>query len=624
MRVRSVWISSYKNLRDLSLEFSGDEFIDIFVGKNGSGKSNFLEALIEIFDHLFTYKSTEPGPGFDYEVSWTIKGELTKIAWKNGRLWINDKARIHLGSTPLPTNIVVYYSGQNETVSALVKRYRDKYRKKIKNSDVVDLPRFVGIGPDYKSVILALMLMMPETNRARQILCEKLGIEIAGGSTWLTLKRPSTAKKNKRFDPFSEAEFLWGVQGRARRFLDELLQCISDAFNPGELYDRASDTYQIELNIDLFRKQFADRDAEEIFSLFNALFALGMIDDMSIPIRIGNEVEVTSKAFSDGQFQSVYLFAISELFKDRECLTLLDEPDAFLHPEWQFEFLSQVQQISEAAARTNHILMTSHSAATLIPHADRNIRFFELKNGFAKCNAIPKRVAIGKLSSNLIKYSEQEQLLSILNAIQIENKPVLFTEGSTDPIIITEAWSRFSDEPIPFIPFYAFSCTYLKQLLTDDRILNEMNGRPVFGLFDIDQAYHHWNGLRGVEDSSTEIQTGRIKRLGDTGERNSFAMLLPVPDNERIRAQVLRPDGTCFGGSSLCEIEHLFYGDPLTADYFDEEAVPGGGTRIVIRSDSQKEHFAREIIPRLEDRYFAVFAPMFTYMAERIAGSGAE
>lgn len=35
MRLRSVSISPHKNLRDFSLDFEGEEFIDIFVGKNG-------------------------------------------------------------------------------------------------------------------------------------------------------------------------------------------------------------------------------------------------------------------------------------------------------------------------------------------------------------------------------------------------------------------------------------------------------------------------------------------------------------------------------------------------------------------------------------------------------------
>ena len=40
MRLKSVLIKEYKNLRDFSIDFAGDSFLDIFVGKNGSGKSN--------------------------------------------------------------------------------------------------------------------------------------------------------------------------------------------------------------------------------------------------------------------------------------------------------------------------------------------------------------------------------------------------------------------------------------------------------------------------------------------------------------------------------------------------------------------------------------------------------
>ena len=46
----------------------------------------------------------------------------------------------------------------------------------------------------------------------------------------------------------------------------------------------------------------------------------------------------------------VYMLAAAELFKDRNVISLFDEPDAFLHPEWQFEFLNQIDAISAQAA----------------------------------------------------------------------------------------------------------------------------------------------------------------------------------------------------------------------------------------------------------------------------------
>jgi predicted ATPase len=608
MRLRSVLISKYKNLKDFSLGFDGDGSIDIFVGKNGSGKSNFLEALIEIFDHIYNFKPREPDPGFNYEISWDIGGTTTKLGWHDSQLSINGANRKQLGDTPVPANIIVYYSGQNDTVAALIRRNRDTYRRSVRRANVAVSPRFIGIGPGYKTLLVALLLMLPEAAQARQFLCAKLGIEVAGETTSLKLCRPTVAHKSREYDPFNDGQLFWGVKGIAREFLEQLMGCIVGDFTHGSLYDRQSDTYTLDINVAKFRETFAASPAAEAFCQFNALRALKMIEDISIPVRLAANTDITSRAFSDGQFQSVYLFAISELFKDRDSITLLDEPDAFLHPEWQYDFLKQTHAISEQAARTNHILMSSHSAVTLIPDINSKVKFFDLKGGVANCYAIPKKVAIEKLSSNLIKYTEQEQLLSIINAIQIQNKPVLFTEGSIDPIIIKVAWHRLFESELPFIPFYAFSCTYLKQLLSDNRISREMNGLPVFGLFDLDKAFDQWNGLNG-DLIEGDLFKGRTKKLDG---RNAYAILLPVPTNAAIKAQVIVPaTGECFGGDSLCEIEHLFFGDPTTAEFFETEPAPGGGQRVVIKSDAQKERFATEVVPRLPKGYFEVFRPMF-------------
>jgi hypothetical protein len=218
-----------------------------------------------------------------------------------------------------------------------------------------------------------------------------------------------------------------------------------------------------------------------------------------------------------------------------------------------------------------------------------------------------------------MRYSEKEQILSIINAIGIEKKPVFFTEGSVDPIIIKQAWYKLYDADIPFIPFYAFSCSYLRQLMQDDRIHREMGNKPVFGLFDFDNAYNEWNGLKG-ETVCNEVSEGLCKRING---RNAYAFLMPVPPNDAIRRQVIKnaDTGTTFGSDSQCEIEHLFYGDPLTADFFTEEATPGGGIKIVIKVDDRKEQFAREIVPRLNKSYFEVFRPLFQRVTRIIEGA---
>ncbi len=519
--------------------------------------------------------------------------------------------------------MLIYYSGHNDTVANLVQRYEGAFRKRIKGANLDESRRFIGVGPEYKGLLLSVLLTQPDDNKARQFVCQKLGIQNIGADLQLVLQRPSfatgalkalDAESIENFDPRTH---YWGADGITRDFLDKLVTCVKGEFNHGNVFDADSDRYKIPVNIELLQQRFADQSMSDIFRQLDNLKTLGMLADISIPLTLTNGLNATIAHFSDGQFQSVYIYSIVELFKDRNCLILLDEPDAFLHPEWQFDFLRQVFDITDAAAKTSHVLMSSHSAVTLIPHDKKKIKFFDIKDNQANCYDLPKAIAIKKLSADLIKYSEQEQLLSIINAVQIEKKPVLFTEGSTDPIILKEAWYKLYEEEMPFIPFYAFSCTYINQLLTDNRIHGEMGGLPIFALFDFDKAYDQWNGLNGDVTANDPFK-GLIKKWAH-GE--SYAVMLPVPAHADIQKQVIRnpATGETFGGESCCEIEHLFYGQAPTADYYHQEPCVGG-TKVVFKSDRDKTAFAKEVVPMLDKSCFEPFKPVFEFIKSKCAG----
>lgn len=627
MRLKSLYISQYKNLREFSLSFDDNSFIDVFVGKNGSGKSNLFEALLEIFRHLDQLGHADNDIAFDYRLNYEIDSKAIEIEWKDGKLRINqEEDRKTLGQTPFPENILIYYSGHNTTVSDLVARYEEAFRRRIKGANLEDSRRFVGIGPEYKALLLAVLLVQLEGTSARTFICQKLGIDKFGitkpGTDVLTepvlrieLQRPEYAQGKKDFDIElnDETDRYWKAEGITKDFLDALSNCVwgnADNLTVPEGYLSRLDRYVLYLSINKLQQTFSGK-LQELFRQFDNLKTLSMLADISVPLRLTSGTEGNISHFSDGQFQSVYIYSIIELFKDRNCLTLLDEPDAFLHPEWQFEFLQQVFEITDTEAKHNHVLMSSHSAVTLIPHEKKKIKFFDLKDNKASCYELPKTIAIKKLSADLIKYSEQEQLLSIINAVQIEKKPVLFTEGSTDPIILKEAWYKLYEEDMPFIPFYAFSCTYINQLLTDNRIHGEMGGLPVFALFDFDKAYDQWNGLNG-DVLATDPMRGLIKKW-KSGE--SYALMLPVPQNADIQKQVIKNAATneTFGGESCCEIEHLFYGQATAADFYHQEPCPGG-SKVMFKSDKDKTHFAKMVVPQLPVECFEPLRPLFEFI----------
>lgn len=616
MRLKSVWISEYKNLRDLRVAFDRESFLDIYVGKNGTGKSNFFEAVVEIFRHIYDSSSSLADIGFDYEIRYEVDGTETTISMRDDVFRINGAERKTVGQTPVPDNVLVYYSGHNDAIRRTTEKYEAAFLGRSRNWKSDEARKFINIGAEYKELLLSVMLMQPETCVARRYLCEKLGIEVSGETATLVLTPPNFT--NKAVDVADPETFLWGAEGVSRAFAEELLKCIKGGYSPGEIFDREKNQYNLPIDIAMFSAMFEGASSSEVFRKFDNLKTLGMFGGLSIPLALSSGQVAKVGDFSDGQFQSVYIFAITELFRDRNCITLMDEPDAFLHPEWQFGFLSQVVDIADTqGAETNHVLLSSHSAATLISHDDPKIGFFDIKGDRVNVYSVPKHVAVKKLSDKLIKYTEKEQLLSIINAIQIENKPVFFTEGKIDPIIIKEAWNRLFDCDMPFIPFYGFGCTFLKQLLVDDDFLKDMKGLPVFGMFAFDKAYNQWNSLKG-DIEVADLSRGLIKKIE---ERNSYGIMLPLPANEEIRRQVIHDEASnqSFGGDSLCEIEHLFFGDPKTEEFFEKQAAPGGGTKVTLKSDAQKERMASEVVPLLDDAYFEVFRPVFEFITAKCA-----
>jgi len=633
MRLKSVFISDYKNLKDFSLSFEGDSFIDIFVGKNGSGKSNLLEALIEIFRHIIEFDSNRDELLFNYTLNYDIGDKNTKIEWKDDVLKINGRKRKTFGRTSRPDNILIYYSGHNDTVGSLIEQYENNFRKRIKKADFSDSRDFIGIGPDYKALLLAVMLMQPETCCARRFICrklciEKIGLLIPGADertdpvVKLILARPEYAKgsnaSNYAIDNNDENDRYWKPEGITKAFLDRLSSCITRS--PGELvltegYISAEDHYILYLDISKIIQEFGDLTPYDLFRQFDNLKTLGLLAEISAPLQLAGGIDASISHFSDGQFQSVYIYAITELFKDKHCITLLDEPDSFLHPEWQFDFLKQVVEISDEATKTNHILMSSHSASTIASADERTINLFEFDDGQVVINKVKKSDVIRSLSAGLISFTEGEARLNIQHVLKNTEGPVLFTEGITDEMILETAWEKlYQGEPRPFEIQNAFSCGFLRNLVKDNSLYQNHSGRTFFSLFDFDEAYNDWKQLG--DDVETNLNNCLTKK---NKVHDSYAMLLPVPNVKAIRRQVINPDtGSSYGNKSLLTIELLFYGVAGLDDYFVEDTNRTDNFFKFV-NDSRKVKFAKDVVPSIAVEHFKIFRPLFEFIKSKCA-----
>ena len=515
MRLKSVYISQYKNLRNFDLAFDGNSFIDVFVGKNGTGKSNLFEALIEIFRHLYEYDNDKAELDFNYRISFEIDGKETEIAWTSGQFKINGKDRKTIGETPLPDNVLIYYSGHNDTVPQLVEQYKEAFRKRIKTASDEDSRRFIGIGPEYKALLLAVLLMQEDSNKARQFICHETGHQErctgsqAGAAAPILrhavlhlisriLKPTATGNRRGLPRPFSIVYPTASAWGQAVRYGRKVILRQKIAIFCTSILKRFSKSSAI---------------SQELFRQFDNLKTLEMLKDISIFVTLESDTEASIAHFSDGQLQSVYIYAIIELFKDRNCITLLDEPDSFLHPEWQFEFLMQVFEITETAAKNNHVLMSSHSAATLCSLEAQNISLFKIDNSRVSCSKRTKKEIVNELSNSFIQYSEDESKLLIDNVIRSSSKPILFVEGPSDVSIMNTAYAKlYPDTDIPVLIQDAFDRGFIRTLLARHEIFAAYPDKQFFALFDFDDAYNDWRDLGGVH-KITDIGLGLCRKI---------------------------------------------------------------------------------------------------------------
>ncbi|RAJ11712.1 ATP-dependent nuclease [Arenibacter echinorum] len=621
MRLKHIYISKYKNLTEFTLDFEGDSFIDVFVGKNGTGKSNLFEALIEIFKHLF---EDDYEVNFDFKLIYEFEGNEISISWKWAEsIWIDEteKEVKKIGKEQLPDNILIYYSGHNNKITELVENYESTFKKGLKEANEGDTREFIGIGKEYKALLLSVLLLQPDECKAKQFIAKKLGIKSIDNQVKITLKRPFYAKKKGYdIDSLEPKTRFWKAQGITLEFLDKLSAVKKGDIEKGKVRDEDyiynddyEDEFIIYLDIADFQNNFSGTSPQDIFRDFDNLKTIEMLDDISIELELLDGSIIGVDKFSDGQFQSVYIYSIMELFKDRNCITLLDEPDSFLHPEWQFDFLNQILEITDQQSVSNHVLMTTHSPSTLTSYKETHLNIFEINDeNKVVCHKMIKADIIHSLSSGLISLTENEAKLNINHFLNNTSGAVLFTEGITDEMIVETAWEKLYPGTKPNFEIQnAFSCGFLRNLIKDETLYNNAPDRKFFSLFDFDEAFGDWNQLgTDVETNPTNCLTKKYKTF------ESYSMLLPVPAIEDISKQVLNPHiGGNYGKNSLLTIEFLFSEVPGLEKYFNIDTQRTDGFR---KFKGDKVKFARDIIPLIYSAHFEVFRPMFEFIKSKI------
>jgi len=383
MKIKELFVKDYKILKDFSINF--DSQLTVMIGENGSGKSTVIEILAKIFYDLYShfvlgdrakpdvdfkirYEIKISGRGFSqgfdssfgpnktlkheiyitsnkmtkeyYEVNLKREGESLK---KYSKSQIN-KDFMNGYKDILPQNVVMYYSGISTMLRDRFIKFQEEFILSSLDGEVkIEQPFFYFLPGNFSAILIGLLSYqygdIPDTLKKQFGISEFKEIKIA-------IKKPHWAKTK------SKAEDFWGAKGDLRIFLQKLSETCKN-----EVVKENSVDFIFTTKDELEKIWSSYGEEKKLFEYLTTLQANDLIEDIDI-ILIQNSIEISFNRLSEGEKQILLIFGLRELLITGNTFFLLDEPDTYLHPEWQRDFIKSI--IDTEDTKINYFI-TSHS-----------------------------------------------------------------------------------------------------------------------------------------------------------------------------------------------------------------------------------------------------------------------
>lgn len=491
-------------MNGLNMHFprNGDGYINTncFIGINGSGKSQVLESIAEIFLFVDRHyrkvnrRKTPLVPAI-FKIGYTIfKGQTqyqVEIA--------NDKSKKNAPSMQikdqvgkaisiddnkieeyLPSKIIGYTSGDNETISTPFLSYYDVYadfvaKRAFGEAGEKDYePRFYFM--DYNTNLgIAISNMVFDTdlesqNPANGLTRIKTELNIDRLKSFQIVIQTKQTAAPKIKSPSGETGVL--LTPELKKWLDQLKRSAT-CYD----YTPKSNHYVFDFHMGSASKDALMHFFESSYGLYTALYKFEILNNLivdkatrtsiekerakrnltvkmpevpdkdkvmrysELKLKLANSQIVDYLSLSDGEHQYFNVFGTVLMTSDENALFLLDEPETHFNPVWRRVFISNLNDITDG--RRQDMFVTSHSPFIVSDTAKEFVHIFKRIDKDKIEIEYPKLETYGASFNHVLKMAFD------LDTSMSEDSAQFIEEllKSKDPKVIEEGISRLGDSP---------------------------------------------------------------------------------------------------------------------------------------------------------------------------------
>lgn len=540
MRVDSLYIEDFKNLKQFRIDLDENELNTVLLGQNATGKSNFIESLVLIFKYLDLSKagSTPRFPEFEYEIKYRCREYNIKVICKKDKktkrlayeIYVDEKKQSYKSFFTnkeifLPKYVFTYYSGiSNKLKDHFDENQRNFYNKAkakgVTKEDVEDFRRMFYVQLVHSYFVL-LAFYTFEEEKTKNFLSEYLNIENLE-SVLFKFQKPEWQKKTDFQD-----EFMWGAEGLVREFLEKLWEI---SFAPIDIFEEYKESFR-----DLSNKQkeylylFIPTKEKlqelnkfyhtntELFKALESTYISDLIDEVRVKVKKTNvDNEITFRELSEGEQQLLTVLGLLKFTKDKETLVLLDEPDTHLNPLWKWHYLKLLNEIYKndsdtgAEDETTQIIMNTHDPLVIGGLRKEQIRIFRRNPENGNVTAEPSDITPKGLGVAGILTSELFGLPTILDsetqALLDERNNLLFKQSEN---ALNQEDNRRLKELFEILNNLGFSQTlndplYTEFIIAYQKLNSEKNSITQSDIVNItwDDSNKAYNLLKNIIDKN--------------------------------------------------------------------------------------------------------------------------